>query len=89
MNANELEHLCTNNVGSHFIQQTLRTFHQKDRTVWLQSIYDRLKGRLSILSTNKNGSFVMETLWSTANLKQRIAIAEELKTSENQLKNDQ
>jgi hypothetical protein len=89
MNANELEYLCTNNVGSHFIQQTLRTFNSKDRTVGLQSIYDKLKGRLFILSTNKSGSFVMETLWSIATLKQRIAIVEELKNSENQLKNDQ
>ena len=41
-----------------------------------------------ILATNRSGSFVMETLWSSANLKQRIAIADELKTSEVQLKND-
>ena len=31
----------------------------------------------------------METLWSIANLKNRIAIAEELKVAEVQLKNDQ
>lgn len=31
----------------------------------------------------------METLWSVANLKQRTAIIEELKTSEVLLKNDQ
>lgn len=81
--------MSTNNVGSHFMQQTLKIFNSKDRTVWLQSIYDKLKGRFLILSTNKSGSFVMETLWSIANLKQRIAIADELKSSEIQLKNDQ
>lgn len=81
--------MSTNNVGSHFMQQTLKIFNSKDRTVWLQSIYEKLKGRFLILSTNKSGSFVMETLWSIANLKQRIAIADELKSSEIQLKNDQ
>ena len=42
-----------------------------------------------IIATNRSGSFVMETLWSIANLKNRIAIAEELKVAEVQLKNDQ
>ena len=46
------------------------------------------QGRFLILATNRSGSFVMETLWSIANLKQRIAIADELKNSEVQLKND-
>lgn len=89
LSTNELEHLCTDNVGSHFVQQTLRTFNSKDRTVQLQSIYDKLKGRLNIISTNKNGSFVMETLWSLANFKQRVSIVDELKACEAQLKNDQ
>jgi hypothetical protein len=47
------------------------------------------KGRFLILSTNRSGSFVMETLWSIANLKQRMLIVDELKSSEVQLKNDQ
>jgi len=47
-----------------------------------------LKGRYVILSTNRSGSFVMETIWSIATLKQRIFIADELKASEVQLKND-
>lgn len=41
-----------------------------------------------ILATNRSGSFVMETLWSVANLKQRVSIVDELKPSEIQLKND-
>lgn len=89
LNANEMEHLCTNNVGSHLIQECARLFNAKERTENLAQIYDKLKGRFLILATNRSGSFVMETLWSLANLKQRIAIADELKTSEVQLKNDQ
>ncbi len=46
------------------------------------------KGRYLILSTNRSGSFVMETIWSIATLKQRISIVDELKSSEVQLKND-
>lgn len=88
LSANELEYLCTNNVGSHFIQNCLRLSESKDRSVWLQSIFDRLQGRLMILATNKSGSFVMETLWSVGNLKQRLSIVDELKSSEVQLKND-
>lgn len=42
-----------------------------------------------IIATNRNGSFVMETLWSVGNLKQRLSIVDELKPSEVQLKNDQ
>ncbi|CAF0712043.1 unnamed protein product [Brachionus calyciflorus] len=89
LNSNELEHLATNSVGSHFIQQVLQTCLAKDRTVWLQSIFDKLKGRFVNISTNKSGSFVMETLWSVGTLKQRIMIVDELKVCENQLKNDQ
>lgn len=88
LNSNDLEHLCTNNSGSHFIQHCLRTFHAKDRTVWLQGFMDKLKGRYAILCSNKSGSFVVETIWSVSNLKQRIAIADELKSTENQLRND-
>ena len=43
LNANELEYLCTNNVGSHFIQNCLKLSESKDRSVWLQSVFDRLK----------------------------------------------
>ena len=46
------------------------------------------KGRFVNVCTNKSGSFVAETIWSVANLKQRMTIAEELKPSEIQLKND-
>lgn len=43
LNSNELEYLCTNNVGSHLIQNCLKQAVAKDRSVWLQSIFDRLK----------------------------------------------
>lgn len=43
LNSNELEYLSTNSVGSHFMQQILKLFNSKDRTVWLQSIFDKLK----------------------------------------------
>ena len=41
-----------------------------------------------ILTKNKSGSFVMETIWSVASLKQRLVIVDELKSSEVELKND-
>lgn len=48
---NELEFLCTNNVGSHLIQKCLDVFGKRDRNVWLQSIFDKLKVSVhSILS---------------------------------------
>ena len=43
LNANELEHLCTNNVGSHFIQEVLRLFNAQERTENLAQIYEKLK----------------------------------------------
>ena len=42
-----------------------------------------------IICSNKSGSYVMETLWSFANLKQRIEICEELREVEIELKKDQ
>ena len=47
-----------------------------------------MKGRFLILTKNKSGSFVMETIWSVASLKQRLVIVDELKSSEVELKND-
>lgn len=43
LNSNDLEYLSTNNVGSHFIQNCLKLAISKDRSVWLQSVFDRLK----------------------------------------------
>ena len=43
LNSNELEHLSTNSVGSHFMQQVLNMCHAKDRNVWLQTIFEKLK----------------------------------------------
>jgi hypothetical protein len=43
LNSNEIEFLCTNNVGSHFIQQCLKIFNEKDRSVWMQAFLDKLK----------------------------------------------
>ena len=71
------------------MQESMRSFNAKERTENMAQVYEKLKGRFLILATNRSGSFVMETLWSFANIKQRIAIADELKTSEVQLKNDQ
>ena len=89
LNSNDIEYLCTNKVGSHFIQQSLKLFDAKGRTVALQVFLDKLKGRYSIVCSNRSGSYVAETIWSVCNLKQRLAIVDELKSSENQLKNDQ
>lgn len=43
LNANELEHLCTNSVGSHFVQEVLRLFNTQKRTENLAQIYEKLK----------------------------------------------
>lgn len=43
LNSNELEYLATNAVGSHFVQQILNLCQSKDRNVWIQSIFDKLK----------------------------------------------
>ena len=43
LNANEIEFLCTNNVGSHFIEQCVQIFSSKDRSLLLQSLLDKLK----------------------------------------------
>ncbi|RNA19736.1 nucleolar 9 [Brachionus plicatilis] len=89
LNSNELEYLATNSVGSHFVQQVLNLCQSKDKNDWIQSIFDRLRGRFVNISRNKSGSFVMETLWSVGTLKQRLMIVDELKMCEQQLKNDQ
>lgn len=87
-NSNEIECLSTSNVGSHFVQECLKMMNIKDRSVMLQSFLDKMKSRFLILCINRSGSFVIETVWSVSTLKQRLAILEELKGSENQLKND-
>jgi hypothetical protein len=43
LNANDLEYLSTNNVGSHFVQECLKFISDKDRTVWIQSFLDKMK----------------------------------------------
>jgi hypothetical protein len=43
LSTNEIEFLCTNNVGSHFIQSCLKIFNEKDRSVWMQAFLDKLK----------------------------------------------
>lgn len=43
LTANELEFLCTSNVGSHFVQQCLNVYSKRDRNLVIQSIFDRLK----------------------------------------------
>ena len=43
LNSNELEHLATNSVGSHFMQQVLNSCLAKDRNALLQTIYYKLK----------------------------------------------
>lgn len=43
LNSNELEFICTSNVGSHFVQHCLKTFSSKDKIEWLQSFLDKLK----------------------------------------------
>jgi len=88
LTANELEHMCTNNVASHLIQECLRILGGKEKFEQLSQIYDKLKGRFLNLATNRSGSFVMETLWQTGNLKQRLVMVEELKVAEVKLKND-
>jgi hypothetical protein len=43
LNSNELELICTSNVGSHFVQHCLKEFSTKDKIEWLQSFLDKLK----------------------------------------------
>ena len=43
LTANEMEHLCTNNVGSHLIQECLRLFGAKERIESLGHVFDKLK----------------------------------------------
>ena len=46
LNSNELELICTSNVGSHFVQHCLKTFSAKDKLEWLQSFLDKLKVKI-------------------------------------------
>ena len=43
LNSNELEVLCTSNIGSHFMQRCLQIFTEKNRSVSMQSLLDKLK----------------------------------------------
>jgi hypothetical protein len=43
LNSNELEHLCTNNVGSHFIQESLMHFNNRKDYESLNKIFEKLK----------------------------------------------
>lgn len=43
LNSNELEHLCTNNVGSHFIQEAIIGFNARKQHNQLNSLFEKLK----------------------------------------------
>jgi nucleolar protein 9 len=85
---NELEHFCTDSIGSHFIEECINFFEKTKKSNIFNEILDKLKGRFMIIACNKSGSFVIENIWKSASLRQRIDICEELKLNENQLRND-
>lgn len=51
-NANEIEHLSTNSVGSHLIQECLRIFNAKERTEDLTEIFEKLKVEIILPENN-------------------------------------
>jgi hypothetical protein len=89
LNANELEHLSTNNIGSHFIQDCLNYFYKSKQFEQIIGVFTKLKGRFLNICCNRSGSFVMETLWSITSIQQKIEICDELKDNELDLKRDQ
>ena len=46
LNANELEHLCTNNVGSHFIQESLICFNNRKDYDNVNKLFEKLKVKI-------------------------------------------
>jgi hypothetical protein len=52
LNSNELELICTSNVGSHFVQHCLKEFSAKDKIEWLQSFLDKLKVDIFFISSS-------------------------------------
>ena len=43
LNSNELELLCTNSIGSHFIQDSLNFFKNRKQTENLNKLFEKLK----------------------------------------------
>jgi hypothetical protein len=89
LNSNELEHLSTNNIGSHFIQDCLNYFYKAKQFNQIVGVFSKLKGRLLNICCNRSGSFVMETLWSITSIQQKVEICDELKDNEPDMKRDQ
>ncbi|XP_037537460.1 nucleolar protein 9 [Nematolebias whitei] len=77
--------LASDPAGSHALQSLIITSSDKGRG----KILKRLEGQLVQMACSRLGSRVLEAMWSSASISQKLSIAQELALCESQLKSDQ
>ncbi|XP_069567497.1 nucleolar protein 9 isoform X2 [Brachyistius frenatus] len=77
--------LASHTAGSHVLQALITTSSDKGRG----KILKRLEGQYVQIACSKLGSRVLEAVWNSASVSQRQSIAQELVSSESQLRSDQ
>ncbi|XP_041849014.1 nucleolar protein 9 [Melanotaenia boesemani] len=77
--------LALDPAGSHVLQSLITTSSDKGRG----KILKRLEGLFVQMACSRLGSRVLEAVWNSASVSQRQSIAQELVTSESQLRSDQ
>lgn len=43
LNQNEFELLCTNNIGSHFVEECLNIFEERQNNNFIKNVFEKLK----------------------------------------------
>ncbi|KAG7319894.1 hypothetical protein KOW79_017037 [Hemibagrus wyckioides] len=81
----ELLSLGTEQTGSHALQALITLSSDKGKG----KILRKLEGLYTQLACSKYGSRLLEAVWSSATISQRQSIAEQLVSSESQLRSDQ
>ncbi|KAK2868312.1 hypothetical protein Q7C36_000183 [Tachysurus vachellii] len=81
----ELLSLGTEQTGSHALQALITLSSDKGKG----KILRKLEGLYTPLACSKYGSRLLEAVWSSATISQRQSIAEQLVSSESQLRSDQ
>lgn len=77
--------LASDPAGSHVLQALITTSSDKGRG----KILKRLEGQFVQMACSRLGSRVLEAVWNSASVSQRQSIAQELVSSESQLRSDQ
>ncbi|XP_044264498.1 nucleolar protein 9 [Tribolium madens] len=76
MDQNELKALFSNTMGSHIVDSYVKSVYVGEKS--REKLIRKMKGTYQELASSKFGSRSFEAIWNAANLKNKLAIMEEL-----------